>query len=67
LDVKGVFLNGEFEEGKALHMDVPEEFKKYYPVGFVLLLLKKTIYQLKQAAVTFWKHFIMEFTSMNYV
>jgi hypothetical protein len=65
LDVKGAFLHGEFEEGKRLYMDVPEGFKKYYPVGVVLLLLK-TLYGLKQAAVAFWKQLIMAFTSMNY-
>jgi hypothetical protein len=65
LDVKGVFLHGEFNEGKVLFMDVPEGFKKYYPVGVRLLLLKM-MYGLKQAAVAFWKQLIMAFASMNY-
>jgi hypothetical protein len=66
IDVKGAFLHGNFEEGETLYMAVPEGFEKYYPVGFVLLLLK-TIYGLKQAAVAFWKQLIMAFASMNYV
>jgi hypothetical protein len=44
--VNGAFLHGNFEEGKTLHMKVPEGFEKNYPVRFVLLLLK-TIYGLK--------------------
>jgi hypothetical protein len=66
LDVKGAFLHGEFEEGEALYMEVPEGFKRYYPMEFVLLLLK-TIYGLKQAAVAFWKQLVMAFASMNFV
>jgi hypothetical protein len=66
IDVNGAFLHGDFEEGKTLHMEVPEGFEKYYPVGFVLLLLK-TIYGLKQAAIAFWKQLIMAFASMNFV
>jgi hypothetical protein len=65
LDVKGAFLHGIFEEGERLYMDVPEGFKKYYPVGVVLLLLK-TLYGLKQAVVAFWKQLVMAFTSMDY-
>jgi hypothetical protein len=57
LDVKGAFLHGEFEEGVALYMEVPEGSKKYYPLGWALLLLK-TIYGLKQAVVAFWKQLI---------
>jgi hypothetical protein len=66
LDVKGVFLHDEFEEGEKLYMQVPEEFEKYYPVGVVLLLLK-TIYGLKQAAIAFWKQLLKAFASMDYV
>ncbi len=66
LDVKGAFLHGEFEEGEQLFMEIPEGFQMYYPMGMVLLLLK-TIYGLKQAAVAFWKQLIMAFASMNYV
>jgi hypothetical protein len=65
LDIKGVFLHGEFEEGKSLYMEVLEGFGKYYPTGYVLFLLK-TIYGLKQVAVTFWKQLIMAFASMKY-
>lgn len=35
-------------------MKVPEGFKKFYPVGFLLLLLLQTIYGLKQAVFVFW-------------
>jgi hypothetical protein len=47
-------------------MEVPEGFRRYYPVGWVLLLLK-TIYGLKQAAVAFWKQLIKAFASMEFI
>jgi hypothetical protein len=47
-------------------MEIPEVFRRYYPVGLVLLLLN-TIYGLKQAAVAFWKQLIMAFASMEFI
>jgi len=53
LDVHGAFLTGEFKEDMELYMEIPQGFEKYYPEGWVLLLLK-TIYGLKQSAKMFW-------------
>jgi hypothetical protein len=53
LDVKGTFLTGEFGNGEQLYMTVPQGFEEFYP-GNVVLLLKKTIYGLKQSAKRFW-------------
>jgi hypothetical protein len=48
----------KFKEVEKLYMEVPE--------GFTVLLLLKTLYVLKQAAVAFWKQFIMAFGSTKY-
>eukprot|EP00957_Ditylum_brightwellii_P015793 1189146-Ditylum_brightwellii.AAC.1 len=52
LDIEGAFLNGRFQNGEILYMGVPQGFQKYYPPD-VLLLLLRTIYSLKQAAMQF--------------
>ena len=49
VDVKGAFLHGEFEDGEIIHMKIPQGFEKHFPEGCVLLL-KKCLYGLKQAA-----------------
>ena len=54
LDVKGAFLHGAFDDGEQIYMSVPEGFEEYYPAGVVLLLLR-TIYELRQAAMAFWR------------
>jgi hypothetical protein len=65
IDVKGALLQGEFEEGEILYMEIPEGFEQYYPAHYIWMLLR-TIYGLKQAAVAFWKQLILAFASMNY-
>jgi hypothetical protein len=50
VDVKGAFLHGEFEKGRRIYMEVPQGFEEYYPPNTVLLL-KKTLYGTKQAAM----------------
>jgi hypothetical protein len=57
VDVKGVFLHGEFEDGEKVHMAIPRGFKKHFPVGCVILLLK-CLYGLKQAARAFWRQLL---------
>ena len=64
LDVKGAFLIGLFEDGEKIYMRVPEGLEKHYAANMVLLLLK-TIYGLKQAALAFWKQLLMAFKSMD--
>jgi hypothetical protein len=65
LDVKGAFLNGRFAEGERLYMYVPKGFEQWFPVNVVLLLLR-TLYGLKQAAIAFWKETQLAFKSMDY-
>jgi hypothetical protein len=48
-DIKGAFLNGKFSKGEQLDKEVSDSFERFYPSKVVLLLLK-TIYDLKQAA-----------------
>jgi hypothetical protein len=44
LDVKGAFLHGDFRRReKPLHMRIPQGMEKFYPLHWILLLLK-TIY-----------------------
>ena len=65
LDVQGAFLNGRFEEGETLYLNVPEGFEDHYDSSMVLKL-KRTIYGLKQAAFAFWKELLQAFGSMNF-
>jgi hypothetical protein len=52
VDVKGTFLYREFEDGEKIYIKIPLGFKQFYPSNTVLLL-KKTLYGLKQAAMAF--------------
>ena len=65
VDVQGAFLHGEFEEGTELYMEVPEGFEKFYPIGYLLLLLQ-TIYGLKQAAFAFWVQLLKVLHDMKF-
>ena len=65
IDVKGAFLQGTFDQGERLYMEVPKGFEKFYPPNSVLLLLK-TIYGLKQAAYAFWTKLLAAFSRLNY-
>ena len=53
INVKGTFLHGLFKDDEKIHMKVPEGWEHLYPENAVLLLLK-TVYGLKQAAMAFW-------------
>ncbi len=65
LDVKGAFLCGNFENNEEIYMKVPQGFERFYSENAVLLLLK-TIYGLKQAAMAFWKELLKAFYGMGY-
>eukprot|EP00957_Ditylum_brightwellii_P211343 15366072-Ditylum_brightwellii.AAC.3 len=54
LDVKGAFLNGRFQNGERLYMGAPKGFELLYP-KYVLLLLLRSLYGLKQAAMQVWR------------
>ena len=65
VDVKGAFLHGAFADGEKMYMEVPEGFEAFYTNGVVLLLLK-TLYGLKQAAVAFWKELLKAMLCMGF-
>jgi hypothetical protein len=54
VDIKGAFLYGEFEEGEKVYIKIPLGFEEFYDRNTVLLL-KKTLYRLKQAAMAFYR------------
>ena len=53
IDVKGAFPKASFEPKHKVYMEIPKGFNKFYPKN-VLLLLKKTLYGVKNAAKAFW-------------
>ena len=53
IDVKGAFLKASFDAKHTVYMEIPKGFEKFYPKN-VLLLLKKTLYGVKNAAKAFW-------------
>jgi hypothetical protein len=65
LDVKGAFLHGDFENGERLYMEVPQWFEEWFAV-YVVLLLLKTLYGLKQAAMVFWRELLKAFRSVGF-
>ena len=53
IDVKEAFLKPSFDPKHKVYMEIPKGFKKFYPKN-LLLLLKKTLYGVKNAAKAFW-------------
>ncbi len=64
VDIKGVFLHGEFKDSKVIYVKVPREFQKFYPDD-VVLKVKQCIYGLKQAAMAFWCQLLLCMKSMG--
>ncbi len=54
VDMKGAFLYGKFEDGEKVHIKVPLGFEEFYDMD-TALLLKKTLYGVKQAAIVFYR------------
>ncbi len=54
IDAKGAFLYGEFEDGEKVYIKILLGFEEFYDRNTVLLL-KKTLYGLKQAAMAFYR------------
>jgi len=65
LDVRGAFLHGEFEKGRKVYMHIPQGFEAFFPIGWIVLLLK-TLYGTKQAARAFWTKLLEAFYGMGY-
>jgi hypothetical protein len=61
MDVHGAFLKGKFN----VFMTVPQGLEKYYTEDAILLMLR-TIYGLKQAAIAFWRETLKAFKYMQY-
>jgi hypothetical protein len=54
VNVKGAFFYGEFSTGEKIHIKIPLGFEEFYNKDEVLLL-KKCLYGLKQAAMAFYR------------
>jgi Reverse transcriptase (RNA-dependent DNA polymerase) len=65
LDVRGAFLKGDFGDGETLYLHVPQGMKKWYG-SEVVLLLRKTLYGLKQAAYRFWLFLLTIVRGLNF-
>jgi hypothetical protein len=65
LDVNGAFLNGRFQKQHRVYMGVPQGFEKYFP-GDVVLLLLRTLYGTKQAAMAFWRKLVEVFYMIGF-
>jgi hypothetical protein len=66
VDVQGAFLNGEFEDGEQIYMTVPDGFERYYDPKKYVLLLRRTLYGLIQAALAFWRKLVLAFLQMEF-
>jgi hypothetical protein len=58
VDIKGAFLYGEFDDGKKICIKIPLGFEKFY-LSNTVLLLKKMLYGLKQAAMAFYRKLLV--------
>ena len=65
-DVKGAFLHGTFDNGEVIYTTVPQGFEKWYDPEEWLLLLLKTCYGLKQAAMMFWRELLKAMVYMKF-
>jgi hypothetical protein len=66
IDVKGAFLHGEFDNNEVIYFYVPQGFEQFYDPSKYVLLLKKTAYGLKQAAMMFWRELLKAMRFMNF-
>ena len=65
VDIKGAFLHGEFDNNEKIYTEVPQGFEEFCdPIAFVLLLMK-TCYGLKQAAMMFWRELLKAMNHMK--
>jgi hypothetical protein len=54
VDFKGAFLHGKFNNGEKIYIKIQLGFEEFYDNNTVLLL-KKWLYGLKQAAMAFYR------------
>jgi hypothetical protein len=65
IDVRGAFLKGDFGNGELLYLQVPKGMERWYGED-VFLLLRKTLYGLKQAAYRFWIYLLAVVRKLNF-
>jgi hypothetical protein len=65
VDVKGAFLCRNLKDGQEIFMEFPEGFEEFYG-AYVLMLLLQTIYELKQAAMAFWRELVKALTDVKF-
>ena len=67
IDVKGAYLQGQFENGEIMYIEVPDGMEKYYwKKGDMVLHLNVPIYGTKQAASCFYKTLVKKTQNSGY-
>jgi hypothetical protein len=64
VNVKGAFLYGELKDGEMVYIKVPLGFEEFYEKD-TALLLKKTLYGLKQAAMDIYRKLLAATTNIG--
>ena len=65
VDIKG-FLHRKFDNGEVIYFKVPQWFEAHCGEHEYYLLLVKTAYRLKQAAIMFWKELLKAMEYMGF-
>ena len=67
IDVEGAFLQGKFQNGEEMYMEVPDGMEEYYgSKDDVVLRMKVPIYGTKQAAECFYKELVKKSKEKGY-
>ncbi len=64
MDVKRAFLYGEFEDSEKIYIKFPLRFEKFY-LSDTVLLLKKTLYSIKQAVMAFYRKLLVSMQNIG--
>jgi hypothetical protein len=64
VDVKGAFIHGKFDNGEKIYIKIPLGFEEFYDNNTVLLL-RKCLYGLKQAAIAFYRKLLAAATKIG--
>jgi hypothetical protein len=63
-DIKGAFLHGKFDNGEKIYIKIPLGFEEFYD-NDIVLLLKKRLYGLTQAAMAFYRRLLAAATKIG--
>lgn len=66
INVEGAFLQGWFEKGKELYIEVPDGFQEWYQSDIVLHM-NVPLYVMEKAAYCFFKTFAKHIKNMSYM